>query len=127
MKIMQNPEDLDIFEGDQPRVSELIEGANVNALVNMVMERANRSAEILHQLPIDMYQRAAYEVHLLAKSGKAPQGNAEVLWALVQHMQTTCALAERLIKADPRLRSQVEAISRETGVQLRDEEDDEDN
>ena len=100
MKIMTSPTDLDEWESEQVAITRAIDEKRngARAFTNFMCGKANMvKMATLAGGPLQLWQRAAYEAHLIAeRSGDSVEKTtAEAMWAFVQYLQKEYELGMR--------------------------------
>lgn len=104
MHWMNDPEDLDVFEGRQAQITAKADQTGKqgldNFLGNLLMRCNLTLPELINEMPIEMWQRAAYEAHSLAQREPTEfnKGKADVLWLHVRFIQDSLRLGKSLLE-----------------------------
>ena len=119
--LMKSPDDLDEFEGIQASITRDLDrekGANIK-LVKKHIEALSLVQAVIRSVPLEMWQRAAYEAHRIAcLCGKVPERLvAQSLWRLVEYYQVVLQSADVAIH-DPEIRACVKSIGQKLGIDI---------
>lgn len=110
LKIMKDPQDLDVFEGGQATITRKLDeiGAHsVSIMVGNVFQKCTMLDMLaLVDTPLELWQRAAYEADCVARKPGASvsdKGIAEAIWLVTNFLQLSMATRYKAI-ASPEMR-----------------------
>ncbi len=113
MKIMQDPSDLDIFEGQQMEITRKVDETGMDGVHRFIDNAMTASVAplpiLLAMLPLPLWQRAAFESHDLAQRDPTAfnMGSAQLIWLTVKFVQDGIVLGKALLQ-DPRLMKEIQ-------------------
>jgi cytochrome c biogenesis protein ResB len=118
---MRSPDDLDEFDSGQASLTREIDrekGSNV-LLVRKAIEYLSLVQSDMRAVPLEIWQRAAYEAHRLAVlCRKTPERLvANALWRLVEYYQGVLESADVAVH-DPEIRAGVKSIGEKLGIDI---------
>lgn len=106
MHLMENQDDLDVFEGNQAVITHKADQSGKEGLENFI-SNIMRICEgslptMLGQMPLELWQRAAYEAHSLAQRDPTEfnKGKAGIIWLHVRFIQDSLRLGRSMLEND---------------------------